>query len=94
MINFKKTAVCWTLLVFASGGAAMVWRVPEVQPTIQRMIEDPMVMDGDTISVWGETIPASTTSISSVTRAYVLSTAVFCQGEVERNLSRRLVIGE
>ncbi|MEO0068062.1 MAG: hypothetical protein ABIK23_02880 [candidate division WOR-3 bacterium] len=88
--------VCLVIfLVFLPGITnARILNVPEYPyTTIQSAID--AANDGDTISVWCESVrPAFTMSISSATRACLLSTEVFCQDEVERNLSRRLVIGE
>jgi len=53
MARIKMTTICLALFVFVSTGTARVWKVPEHNPSIQDMIEDQRVVDGDTISVWG-----------------------------------------
>jgi hypothetical protein len=49
----KKGVVGAACIALVSVSAATIWHVPGHQPTIQQMVDDPRVVDGDTISLWG-----------------------------------------
>jgi hypothetical protein len=53
MASVRRTAVCLAMLVLASGASATIWPVVCGQQTIQWVIDNPAVVDGDTLSVWG-----------------------------------------
>lgn len=52
-----EEAVSLVLLVLAPGAMATTWPVIAGQQTIQETIEEPLVVDGDTLSLWGEGSP-------------------------------------
>jgi hypothetical protein len=85
MVRINRFIVALLPLVLVSGTMATVWLVPERQNTIQAMIDDTLVVDGDTVSVWGpppgqDSPPYTYARVDSLKKSLVIASRCFLPG--------------